>query len=290
MSLEGIERILDEFNGMGGSRVALWGGEPLVREDIGAIIRACRNRGFLTSMDTNGHLLPERLDDVAGLDVCVVSLDGDERGHDAGRGAGSYAKTIAGIESVLGRGIPVWTITVLNRHNLGSMEHVLGLANRMGFRTTWQVLHHQELASDSVEGMYPSDEETREAVRKLRSWKHAGRPIVNSDRYFRYLLEWPDFRVSTLGPARGGVDCSAARSYANVDTDGRVYPCSVLVDRMPALNALETGLAAAVAHVRNLPCHSCTAGCYIEYNHLYAFDMMSAFNWFCQLVPAGRRG
>ena len=286
LSLERIITLLDEFKKMGGSRVALWGGEPLVREDISLIIKKCKERGFLTSLDTNGHLIPLFIDSLRELDVCVVSLDGDEKSHDASRGKGSYAKTITGIETAVKNGIKVWTITVLNKNNLSSIEHVLKLAEEMKFSTTWQILHHQNLASSSAKDYFPSNEEYRRVIKKLILFKKKGRPIVNSISYFRYLLKWTDYHISFTEKPVGEIKCEASRLYANVDTDGKVYPCSVLVGMVPAISILNNTLSCAVNFLRQnkLPCQACTAGCYIEYNHLYSLNIPTIINWFKYIV------
>ena len=99
-------RVIDDFSALGGSRIALWGGEPLVREDIGDIIRHCRSRSLLTSMDTNGYLVPERMDVLRDLDVLVVSFDGYEKAHDAQRGKGSYRKVIRAFEAACSSRLP----------------------------------------------------------------------------------------------------------------------------------------------------------------------------------------
>ena len=279
LSTTEIFRLLDEFVELGGSRIALWGGEPLVREDIGEIIDYCRRKKLLTSLDTNGYLVPKKMDEISNLDVLVISFDGEQEVHDANREEGSYEKAIKAFEATRGR-MNVWTITVLSKNNLDSIDYVLEKAGQYSFSTTWQLLHHQTLGSEESREMFPPADEYRKAIELLMERKRGGAPIVNSMEYFKYIHDWPDYRKSYLKGKRKNLSCYAARLYCNIDTDGKVYPCSVLVGLVPAKNALETGLKEAFDYVQDIPCQSCTAGCYVEYNYLYSLHPRVIMNWF----------
>jgi MoaA/NifB/PqqE/SkfB family radical SAM enzyme len=286
MSTEQILSLVTEFRRLGGSRIALWGGEPLVRDDIGIIIRHCRKLRLLTSLDTNGYLVPQKLDDLRDLDVLVVSFDGEEKIHDANREPGSWARVMKAFAAAC-PAMPVWTITVLTKNNLGSIDSILRTAREYGFSTTWQVLHHQTLGSAEAPDLMPSREEYREALGLLAARKKEGAPIVNSLRYFGYIRDWPDYRQAAIKPRHKGLGCSAGQLYCNIDTDGRLYPCSVMVGLMAAKNALTDGFKAAFDASAAIPCQACSAGCYIEYNYLYSLDLAVMANWFGQL--AGRK-
>jgi MoaA/NifB/PqqE/SkfB family radical SAM enzyme len=283
MNTEQILSLITEFRSLGGSRIALWGGEPLVRDDIGIIIRHCRKLRLLTSLDTNGHLVPQKLDDLRDLDVLVISFDGEEKIHDANREPGSWAKVMKTFAAACPE-IPVWTITVLTKNNLGSIDYILRTAREYGFTTTWQVLHHQTLGSDKVPGMMPSADEYRKALALLMTRKKERAPIVNSLRYFRYIRDWPDYRQAYIKPKHKGLGCSAGQLYCNVDTDGRLFPCSVMTDLMDAKNVLTDGFKAAFDASAAIPCQACSAGCYIEYNYLYSLDLAVILNWFGHLT------
>ena len=146
-----------------------------MREDIGDIVRRAKQHGLYTTMDTNGALWRERMNDLAGLDHVIFGLDGTKANHDANRGVGTCEKTIEAIE--LARNMPglsVWTITVLNRLNLGDIDELLELAERMGFHCTFQVLHHNELFGRNHEELMPSNDEYRAAFRHLLKRKSEG--------------------------------------------------------------------------------------------------------------------
>ena len=83
--------ILDELCRLVVRRVLLIGAEPLMREDIGRVLRAISVRGMAVSIFTNGFRLSQRATELVetGLDRLVLSLDGPESGvHDGLRGSG----------------------------------------------------------------------------------------------------------------------------------------------------------------------------------------------------------
>ncbi len=274
-----IFRLIDEFVDLGGSRIALWGGEPLIREDIVEIINYCKSKKLLTSLDTNGYLVPKLINEISSLDVLVISLDGEKKIHDTNREEGSYDKVIRALELSCKR-MNVWTITVLTKNNLGSIDFILDKAKQYGFSTSWQLLHHQVLGSEESGGMYPSSGEYQRAIEKLMERKKSGSPIVNSMQYFKYIHDWPDYKHAYLKGKWKGLSCYAAGLYFNIDTDGKVYPCSVLVGLVPALNAIEVGLKKAFDYVKDIPCQSCTAGCFVEYNYVYSLNPLVIKNWY----------
>lgn len=62
----------------GGTRVfALSAGEPLLRKDIGLLVDRIKDAGCVCGLDTNGYLLPERLDSIKRLDEVRINVDGN---------------------------------------------------------------------------------------------------------------------------------------------------------------------------------------------------------------------
>ena len=54
MTTREVFRLFDEIAAMGTIRIGLWGGEPLIRDDIGDILEYGKKKGFYITMDTNG--------------------------------------------------------------------------------------------------------------------------------------------------------------------------------------------------------------------------------------------
>lgn len=273
-------RLIDEIAAAGASRIGFWGGEPLMRDDIGLLVSRANRRGLYTTMDTNGALWNERKDELRDLNHVIIALDGRESRHDANRGAGAFKRAVSAIESASGvKGLKTWTITVLNRENIEDIDYILDLAERFRIRCTFQILHHNEIMGRNQEPLMPGNEEYRKAIRRLAERKKSGARVASSSRYLEYLAAWPDYRQSTAEQPRMGLRCKAGACYCNIDADGKVYACSLLIGKEKAENALEKGFLDAFKAIPPLPCQACTAGCFTEYNYLYRLDPVAIWQW-----------
>jgi MoaA/NifB/PqqE/SkfB family radical SAM enzyme len=277
MSYDEIAALLAQAARLGCQRIGLWGGEPLCREDLGAIVREVRRHGMFVTVDTNGHLLPERGEQVREVDHLNIALDGDRTAHDAARGAGTFDRTLRGIVHAAGRH-RFWTITVLSRLNLGEVDWILDLARRLNFLTTFQVLHHNDTLGHN-DGWMPDDRELRQVLRQLVARKKEGAPIALSLGYLERMLQWPDYTKTRLPSHPAYPPCLAGKLYCNVDVDGRLYPCSLLVGEPGAPDARALGLERAFEAMAPPPCQACTATCFTEYNLLFGLDWRTGLNW-----------
>lgn len=273
-----IFNLIDQISKMGCQRIGLWGGEPLVRDDIGQIINYAVNRGLFVTLDSNGYLVPEKLNNLNNLNHLVLAFDGEEEIHDLNREKGSFRKVVAAIESVSGK-IPFWTITVLTKHNLNSIDFILKQARKYGFLTTFQLLHHNDKLACNQNDLIPSAQDYRKVIKKLILEKKKGAPIVSSVRYLNHILSWEDYRSAVSAHKKSGFKCWAGELYCNVDTDGKVYPCSLLVDKINAENFLDAGFEAAFDKLNRGVCKECIASCFTEYNYLYSLDPATIMDW-----------
>jgi len=112
LAMHAFRRLVDEAAAWGIRELFITGGEPFILPDIGERIRYAAER-IPTTVLTNAMLFQgrrlETLRSLAGLDVRYqVSLDGaDAPTHDAYRGRGSWAKTLEGIATLQGLGLPI---------------------------------------------------------------------------------------------------------------------------------------------------------------------------------------
>ena len=211
-------RMIDELADAGMGRASLIGGEPLLRPDAGAIIRHLKSRGVHTAMNTNGWFVPERIDELAELDLACVTLDGPPEVHDVQRRRGSYDKAVRAIELLVARGVRVVTMTVLTPLGAGTMDHVLRAARHLGVDAYFQLEHDKTV--DVMAPIAPRlrDEQIVEIARTLLRRKEAGEPVGNS----RAILAQHVANGRYLGSCEG---CYAGRYYGYVLCDGTVAPC-----------------------------------------------------------------
>ncbi|NIQ37534.1 MAG: radical SAM protein [Proteobacteria bacterium] len=104
LTLEEYERLARVFRHLGVHQISIAGGEPLLREDIFAILTSFA-RGMSVNLCTNGILLESNADQLVRTRIsCVtVSLDGaTSRPHDSVRGApGSFQQVERGIYALV---------------------------------------------------------------------------------------------------------------------------------------------------------------------------------------------
>ena len=286
LSTHEIRGLINQITEMGCQRLGLWGGEPLVREDIAEIIDYARARGLFVTMDSNGYLLPRKISALKNLDHLVLALDGDRGEHDLNRGQGSFERVMSAIEAASGR-IPFWTITVLTKNNLGSLDFILAKAREYNFLATFQLLHHNNKLSRNQQELLPPHDDYARAIKKLIREKKRGAPIASSLTYLQYLLDWPDYSRPTCSSKVKGLNCLAAAAYCNVDTDGSVYPCSLLVEDIAALNFLDVGFKKAFESLRLGSCKGCLASCYVEYNSIFSLNPCTILDWSRSIRKAG---
>ena len=204
------------------------GGEPLLRRDIGDIVRAVRrpNRAPFIVLTTNGALLSKdrytRLRE-AGVDDFSLSLDYPDERHDVFRGIpGLFGK----IESLAGalQGVRDSGITlscVIQRDNFREILKLCELARKWGLRMNFST--YTWLRTKKMEYMIPPEEldELREILGRVMEFKKNNGTVFTSDYVLRKI---PEFF------ARGEIsDCSAGERFFVVNPDGTLSPCGLII-------------------------------------------------------------
>jgi radical SAM family uncharacterized protein len=248
-------RIMEALAHAGVSFLGFEGGEPLLRRDVGEILREAHAR-FHTSMVTNGWLLEHRLPEVAQhLDMLFVSLDGIGPTHDRLRGIPrSFERAVEGIRAARSE-VPTIISHTVTRENLDHAEPIVELAERLDVGLTVQIAYDYRTADP----MSPERERLRPTIERLRDLKKEGAPLLESVDYFDAILgSWYGGR---------GWRCKPWLTI-NIDPSGRiVLPCYVLQDYQGSLPVWSVD-------VRELwntfdwssyeSCNKCALACYLE--------------------------
>ncbi len=271
MSTIEVFSMIDEFCRMGTRRFSFNGGEPLLREDIGDLIRYCKSRGLLTTMFTNGSLVSERLDELKDLDILVVSFDGPPHVHNKQRMEGSYEKVIRGIEKARRAGMRVWTNTVITRDNVTNLEFLVDEAKRLGVYMIFQpVLHYSHSTSPpEIENLSAEMEDYQRFIVRLKELKKNGAPIMHSDEYLDYI-KVPCWDVNRRR-------CWAGRLYCAVTPGGCVAPCYPIFNSRRWLNGREIGFERAFKDIGAFKCNGCYCAL-VESDFIYSLRIRTALN------------
>jgi MoaA/NifB/PqqE/SkfB family radical SAM enzyme len=147
------EEIMDAFRQLkeiGVKRIRLSGGEPLIRSDIGILVKECRLLGFEeVYVATNGLLLEQRAWELVenGVNHFGISLDGIKETNDAIRGVqGGFERVLSGVKAVkesaksLGKNIPITIFTTILRQNICELQSILELCENIGTRWCFSLL------------------------------------------------------------------------------------------------------------------------------------------------------
>jgi MoaA/NifB/PqqE/SkfB family radical SAM enzyme len=125
-ALMAVSRIVQ----LGGKNLKITGGEPLMRKDLGLIIKEAYASGLDLGLITNGTMLDEDFLRKYGryLSHVAISIDGQEKTHEYLRGRGSYKKAMLSARKVMETGIDLSvyiTIHSLNKDSLGPLMEEL---------------------------------------------------------------------------------------------------------------------------------------------------------------------
>jgi MoaA/NifB/PqqE/SkfB family radical SAM enzyme len=270
MSTDEWRRAIDELAASGMGRASLIGGEPLLRRDAGAIIHHLKSRGVHAAMNTNGWLVPDRLDEVAALDLVCITLDGPEAVHDRQRHPGSYRRAVEAIALLRGRGVTVVTMTVVTPDGVDGVEHVLGVARALGFKAFFQLEHDADCDVDLPVAPRLSEARIAEVAGRLLALRAAGQPVGNS----RAILE-AQRRGRYLGSC---ADCHAGRYYGYVLSDGTVAPCLLTQWQVPRGNGRERGFVRAFHELAAPTGPGCSCVPTHEVNRILDFDVGVLFD------------
>jgi MoaA/NifB/PqqE/SkfB family radical SAM enzyme len=205
---------------MGSHQISIAGGEPLLREDVFAIIESFARLGMSVNLCTNGLLLEEYHDQIcnSGATCVTVSLDGaSAASHDEIRGMpGSYKQIKAGINRLLAharRPILRVRMTISNRN-----AHEIRTFYQKWHQTVDDVLlqpvHHCNDAfytGMDKTGLYLDPRVIAEQI--------AGTPMEKNG-YMKHLIE----SLITCGSFPHH-QCYAGVMMARIDPWGNVYPC-----------------------------------------------------------------
>ena len=267
-SLNQEKLIIKEIYNSGACGVAFEGGEPLLRNDLAEILAFSRSLPLHTSLITNGTLLAARIDEIAPHinGVVYVSLDGQEKTHDAIRGvSGSFRKAIQGIESAKEK-VAVTINTTVMDDNINEIEGMVELAKELGIKISLAVAHEYCTANVSS----PATDKIPKIAHTLIQMKQEGYPIVNSIGYFKVIAKEKKWQCRPW-------------AMVNVDPHGNlVLPCYVHKDYASGTSIFEKGIKRALSDfdwkkIEN--CQRCNLHCYVEPSLVLSREISAYMHW-----------
>jgi pyrroloquinoline quinone biosynthesis protein E len=215
-------RVLREAEDLGVVQLNLTGGEPLVRDDLEALVAEARRLDLYTNLITSGiPLTRERLARLRelGLDNVQLSIqDVTAAASDRIAGLRSFDRKLEVARWVKELGLPLTLNTVLHRHNLDRVAEVVALAERLA-------VDRLELANTQYLGWAL---ENRRALLPTRAHLGQARAVAAAARErlkgtMEVLFVVPDYYVEFPRSCMDGW----GRRFLLVSPTGLVLPCHV---------------------------------------------------------------
>lgn len=253
LTTEEAKRVIDEFEDAGVVAIAFSGGEPLMRRDIFEVVGYAKEKGFFTSIATNGTVITRevarRMKDV--FDYAEISLDGFEEVHDKFRGVpGAWRRTCEGIKNSVAEGIDTCVALTATRYNLHEIPKLVDFAEQeLGANRVIMFNYVPVGRGKDIVDQDPSPQERHELLKYLYtrmmksncnlvcystapqysivSWEFAygiyTGGIISTHFTPRGTIRALQGRTKSLADFLGG--CGAGRLYCGLEPNGDITPC-----------------------------------------------------------------
>lgn len=243
---------LRQLKQSGVSYLCLSGGEPLLRQDLGQIVRSAAGYRFeKIQLITNGLLLTEQLAETlcaGGLNKITLSLNGSRDTHDTSRGVmGSYDRCLnalgylAELRDTEFPGLEITVNMILMKPSLHEVPHVLDLCREFSVALALTPIDNRSFYEnpDVSELVIRDQSKLDEVVNSLHRVARDFPALINGTHVsLEYLRHYFD------DPVRRDIPCYLGHLSINIGAHGEVYTgCEVLP---PVGNLREESLSTIV--------------------------------------------
>jgi len=201
------------------------GGEPLVRQDLFAVLDYASGCGFAVSLMTNGTLIDETAAREIGharvADV-QVSLDGTKEAHDSLRGRGAYGRALDGVRHLVAAGVEANLNVTVTRRNMSQTGELVRVAEELG---AGGIAFSRLVPSGRGKGLMDealTREETGRFYDELRRHRENGKVAVGSRDPLATIGDIAGEVPQTELPVGG---CAAGVFGVTITADGTIMPC-----------------------------------------------------------------
>jgi radical SAM protein with 4Fe4S-binding SPASM domain len=223
LPVETVVRVLNEASELGARKVVFTGGEPLVYEHLGEVIRTASRLGIQPTLYTTGildnQLTPitnKEADELVGRGIArfIFSVYSAKASvHDKITRYGTFAATSCAIDAAVQTRIPVEIHFVAMKQNFRDLSDVVRLAGRVG------------VCRVSVLRFVPQGRGTN-----LHSEALSRTELVELAEVIEYCrLQHPQLTIRAGSPFNvlgvGYTPCNAAQDVLIINHRGEIFPC-----------------------------------------------------------------
>ena len=203
LSKKDVFKVLDTIGNSSIILVSLEGGDPLMRKDLGEILKYAYKKPFYLFFTTNGDLLDKRPMKEYGKHIDYLHISIDE-GHDNL----DYFERLAEFQSY---GPKICVQTVVTKDTLDTLEDKVKQIHKAGVRVVVMPATHL----DGTDNFYPDPKKFRDEILRLK------KKYINT-------ITTPNGYLNNINKSHG---CSA--SSVIIDSDGELfYPCRTVGKRI----------------------------------------------------------
>jgi MoaA/NifB/PqqE/SkfB family radical SAM enzyme len=228
-------KIIEDIGDLGCCILTFTGGEPLLRKDIGTLVKKAKALGMSVNINTNGSLLKLKAKELidAGCDVITVSVEShNPKTHDSIRGLKNLFNSLSdGIEEV-------------KRLRKSSKPNIKVRANisAYNYKDLEKFIDHWSDKVDEVV-LQPIHEEVRNAFTIPNKMKFSEKERKDFIKYFNelakkhkwlsneYYREFPTFFFD-LPKLHDRFKCFAGYFFFQLDPELNVYPCAAYLHKV----------------------------------------------------------
>lgn len=222
LTTEEVFHLLDRAYAAGMRGYYMFGGEPLVRRDIGEIVDYAKKKGFITVINTNGSFLEKKAEELENLDFAFVSVDYYNDYDDIIRGrSGNFKEAMAGIQKVKRTSkTKLSLVTTISKLNWNAMEPMASLASDLDIGISFNSIEQSMDFGLTSEDTTPNfrigldSNKLQEFYRILLRLKNEGYPLLETKRVLEDYVNGKPWK------------CQFPKMFVYVNPEMKIYSCN----------------------------------------------------------------
>ena len=277
MSIDQIKAAFYNLSQLKPVRINISGGEPLIRDDIPEILKIAFKKRFWISLTTNGILIKERIKSLKGLNLLIISIDGEETTNDYYRGKGTLIEALKGLDLCKKNSIPFMISSVISsKTTFNDIDFILRLCQSYDIYCIFHPVNDRVIMSGHwhinprIARLKAEIADFKEKMNYLK--KHPNiKYSIGQKFWVKQMLEFSEKQNSVSKQKNA---CLAGRMFFSVQPDGNVRACSLLEDDLFGFKIYDPKFIENYKSRRNsINCTGCFCYSYHMINRLAKLDV-----------------